>query len=65
MSAYIRVELQQKIRKHFAWSERGKELKGLTAIGQATIEALRMNRPVLVQARAMWINLGEHPPQLS
>ncbi|NER45996.1 MAG: HNH endonuclease [Symploca sp. SIO1A3] len=51
--------------KHFAWSEGGKELKGLTAVGRATIEALRMNRPALVQARVMWIKLGEHPPRLS
>jgi len=56
---------QQVWTEHFAWSDSGKELKGLTAVGRATIKALQMNRPALVRARAMWIKLGEHPPQLS
>ena len=50
--------------EHFAWSERGREMRGLTAVGRATIVALQMNRPALVRARAMWIKLGEHPPEL-
>jgi hypothetical protein len=52
-------------RDHFVWSETGKEMKGLTAIGRATIAALQMNRPALVRARAMWVKLGEHPPELN
>jgi hypothetical protein len=48
--------------EHFAWSESGTEMRGLTAIGRATIAALQMNRPALVRARAMWVKLGEHPP---
>jgi hypothetical protein len=35
---------------------------GLTATGRATIEALRINRPVLVQMRRYWVALGLHPP---
>ena len=50
--------------EHFAWSESGTEMRGLTAVGRATIVALQMNRPVLVRARAMWVKLGEHPPEL-
>jgi hypothetical protein len=50
--------------EHFAWSERGREMRGLTSVGRATIVALQTNRPALVRARAMWIKLGEHPPEL-
>ncbi|MGL5941950.1 MAG: HNH endonuclease [Waterburya sp.] len=55
---------QQVWTEHFAWSENGMEMKGLTAIGRATIELLQMNRPALVRAREMWVKLGEHPPEL-
>lgn len=48
--------------EHFAWTESGTEMRGLTAIGRATIAALQMNRPALVRARVMWVKLGEHPP---
>jgi hypothetical protein len=48
--------------EHFTWSEGGKEIRGLTPIGRATIVALQMNRAALVRARAMWMELGEHPP---
>lgn len=49
--------------EHFAWNGEGQEIRGLTAIGRATIAALRMNRQALVRARAMWVRLGEHPPR--
>ena len=49
--------------EHFAWSENGTEIKGMTAVGRGTIAALQMNRPTLVRARAMWVKLGEHPPE--
>jgi hypothetical protein len=55
---------QQVWTEHFAWSESGWELMGLTAVGRATIAVLQMNRPALVRARAMWVKLGEHPPAL-
>ena len=38
------------------------EVVGLTAIGRATIAALRMNRSQLVRVRRMWGMMGEHPP---
>ncbi|NEQ83119.1 MAG: HNH endonuclease, partial [Moorea sp. SIO2I5] len=38
--------------EHFAWSESGTEMRGLTAVGRATISALQINRPALVRARA-------------
>ena len=43
---------------HFVWSESGTELRGLTAVGRATIAALQMNRPALVRARAMWVKMA-------
>jgi hypothetical protein len=55
---------EQVWREHFTWSEIGSEMRGLTAIGRATIAGLQMNRPALVRARAMWVKLDEHPPKL-
>jgi HNH endonuclease len=46
---------------HFAWNEDATEIIGLSAIGRATIEALRMNRPQLVRVRRMWVLMEEHP----
>jgi len=48
---------------HFRWFNDGVEIVGLTATGRATLQALRMNRPGLVQARRYWIALGLHPPE--
>jgi hypothetical protein len=42
--------------EHFVWD--GPKLKGLTAIGRATIAVLRMNRPDLVLTRAALIEEG-------
>ncbi len=47
---------------HFAWSDDEATLVGQTPTGRATITALRMNRPVLVQMRRYWVALGLHPP---
>lgn len=47
---------------HFAWNEGNTEIVALTAIGRATIAALRMNRPQLVRVRRLWVVMGEHPP---
>lgn len=55
---------QQLWEEHFAWNADATEILGLTATGQATIEALRMNRPPLVRLRRMWVTMGEHPPQM-
>lgn len=55
--------LRQSWRDHFAWSDDGAILVGLTPTGRATITLLHMNRPVLVQMRRYWIALGLHPPR--
>ncbi len=50
--------------EHFAWNEDRTELVGFSAIGRATIVALKMNRPQIIRVRKMWVKLGKHPPQL-
>ncbi len=48
--------------EHFEWSEDGIKINGITNIGRATVIALRMNRPIVVAARAAWSSIGRHPP---
>lgn len=48
--------------EHFAWMEGATILTGLTPVGRATIERLKMNRPALVIARHRWVEGGYHPP---
>jgi hypothetical protein len=48
--------------EHFDWSVNGTLIVGLTEIGHATIQLLRMNRPALVEVRSLWVLLGKHPP---
>jgi len=45
--------------EHFRWE--GVFPVGLTATGQATIEVLRMNRPLILAIRQEEILLGRHP----
>ena len=49
----------QEWKEHFAWSEDGIEVIGLTATGRATIAMLKMNRPQLIRARQMWIKMND------
>jgi len=46
---------------HFAVDVERAEIIGLTPIGRATIERLRMNRSRQVSARHRWIQLGVFP----
>lgn len=39
------------------------EIEGVTPIGRATVAALRMNRPLPVRARRVWVAAGMHPPR--
>ncbi len=45
--------------EHLVWE--GVRLIGLTATGRATVDALEMNRPVILAIRAEEIWLGRHP----
>jgi hypothetical protein len=47
---------------HFRWSPSRDEILGLTPIGRATVQALNLNRLLLVQARRAWVAAGLHPP---
>ena len=49
---------KQSWQTHFAWSEEGTHIIGLTAIGRATVEALRLNNDEIVAARALWVQVG-------
>lgn len=46
----------------FSWSEDARTITGLTSIGRATVEALRMNRDELINLRKLMFAAGEHPP---
>jgi hypothetical protein len=48
--------------EHFTWSLNATRVEGQTAIGRATIAALRMNNSVIVAARSRWVISGWHPP---
>jgi hypothetical protein len=54
---------QQTWTNHFRWDESGMLLVGLTAVGRATIVALNMNHPVIVDVRRRWVSVGWHPPK--
>jgi hypothetical protein len=47
---------------HFDWSVNGTVIVGLTEIGVATVNLLRMNRLQLVEVRSLWGIVGKHPP---
>ncbi|MEZ4711930.1 MAG: HNH endonuclease [Caldilineaceae bacterium] len=48
---------------HFQWSDGGLLLVGLTTVGRATIQALKLNDdPDALIVRSYWIEAGWHPP---
>lgn len=49
---------------HFRWSEDGIRILGITEIGRATINRLRMNRDAIIRARQRWVEAGWHPPDI-
>ncbi len=53
----------QRWAEHFMWSDEGTRIIGLTAHGRVTITTLKMNRPLVVAARAIWVEMQRHPPQ--
>lgn len=55
--------IQQIWDEHFRWSESALHIIGLTPVGRATVIALRLNRPQLVESRRYWAMVGWHPPQ--
>lgn len=47
---------------HFIWSDGGALIEGLTPVGRATVESLKMNHPDIVATRRLWMEVGWHPP---
>lgn len=46
---------------HFEWREQASLVVGRTMAGRATVEALRMNRPQIIELRRYWAATGRHP----
>ena len=55
---------RQKWKRHFAWSGDFLYVVGRTQTGRATVEALKMHRPDLVNLRRIVHIAGEHPPEM-
>jgi len=49
--------------QHFRWSDDLGMVLGKTPVGCATVAALKMNQPRIVQVRLIWTSLGLHPPE--
>jgi hypothetical protein len=49
-------------REHFTWVNGGTHIAGTTPTGRATVMALRLNNETIIEARAIWIEAGWHPP---
>jgi hypothetical protein len=49
--------------RHFAWSEDFLSIVGRTATGRATVAALHLNRPELLNLRRVLHIVGVHPPE--
>ena len=52
----------QRWSEHFTWIENGTVIIGLTSIGRATVDRLKMNRDIVRIARKRWVSSGYHPP---
>jgi hypothetical protein len=48
---------------HFIWSADYSLVLGITASGRATVQALALNRPGVVNLRRVLHELGDHPPR--
>jgi HNH endonuclease len=55
---------EQHWEEHFTWSQDCTLMLGLTATGRATIGALHLNRPGLLNLRRVLYAIGEHPPKM-
>ena len=49
---------------HFRWDAEGIRIVGLTPSGRATVAALKMNEPLILSARAIWVSVQRHPPNM-
>ena len=49
--------------EHFRWSPDGTLILGLTPIGRATVDTLRLNNDLAVEVRRNWVLADWHPPE--
>jgi hypothetical protein len=49
--------------EHFHWSADGTRILGVTPVGRATINVLRLNNELAVEVRRNWVLAGWHPPE--
>ncbi len=54
---------RQRWPRHFVWSRNYLLIEGRTATGRATVAALHLNCPALVNLRRALRAVGEHPPR--
>ena len=52
----------QQWRDHFTWDDEGVLILGLTACGRTTVALLKMNLPLILSARCVWVAVQRHPP---
>lgn len=50
---------------NFTWNKNFTEIIGITPIGRATVEALKLNRKGLINLRWALFTVGKHPPEES
>lgn len=62
MSATLFHPRQQVWNDHFAWNDHYTLIVGLTPTGRATVKALYLNRPGLINLRRVLYAAGDHPP---
>jgi hypothetical protein len=48
---------------HFAWSDDGTRVVGISPCGRATVLALKLNNLTSITVRREWVSVGWHPPQ--
>jgi hypothetical protein len=51
-------------REHFGWAHDFTVVVGLTPIGRATVEVLKLNRFGLINQRELLHKFGKHPPAI-
>lgn len=55
---------EQSWQEHFAWDNDPCFMIGLTSTGRATIDALNLNRPKLIELRGLLLDIHKHPPEI-
>lgn len=53
---------QQVWAEHFVWSGDGVQVIGCSPTGRATVTALSLNTEFRIRTRALWVEVGWHPP---